>query len=96
MTCSGLRRRYPDYFIAKKKVETAEGTDLGKLCSVLMKEYPGAPCDTRDGIKLDLPTGWVQIRKSNTEPIIRVYVEDRQREMAEKLADKIITIVRNL
>ena len=96
MTCSGLRRRYPDYFIAKKKVETAEETDLGKLCSALMKEYPGAVCDTRDGIKLDLPSGWVQVRKSNTEPIIRVYAEDRQREMAEKLADKIITIVRNL
>ncbi len=95
-TCSGLRRRYPDYFIAKKRVETAGETDMGKLCSILMKEYPDAACDTRDGIKLDLPSGWVQIRKSNTEPIIRVYAEDRQKEMAEKLADKIITIVRNL
>jgi len=96
MTCSGLRRTYPDYFIAKKRVETAGETDLGKLCGILLEEYPGAACDTRDGIKLDLPSGWVQIRKSNTEPIIRVYAEDRQRELAEKLADKIISIVRNL
>ena len=96
MTCSGLRRTYPDYFIAKKRVETAGETDLGKLRTLLMKEYPGAACDTRDGIKLDLPSGWVQIRKSNTEPIIRVYAEDREREAAEKLADKIISIVRNL
>ena len=61
-----------------------------------MKNYPDAACDTRDGIKLDLPAGWVQIRKSNTEPIIRVYAEDRQKELAEKLAEDVIRIVRSL
>jgi len=96
VTCSTLRRQYPDYFIAKKRVETAGDTDMAKLCGMLMKEYPAAVCDTRDGIKLDLPSGWVQVRKSNTEPIIRVYAEDRQRELAEKLADNVIRIVMNL
>jgi phosphomannomutase len=96
VTCSGLRRQYPDYFIAKKRVETAGDTDMAKLCSILMKEYPAAACDTRDGIKLDLPSGWVQIRKSNTEPIIRVYAEDRHKELAEKLADDVMRIVRSL
>ncbi len=95
-SCSALRRQYPDYFIAKKRVETTGDTDLSKLRSILIKEYPGAACDTRDGIKLDLPSGWVQIRKSNTEPIIRIYAEDRKKESAEKLADRIITIVKNL
>jgi phosphomannomutase len=69
---------------------------MAKLSGVLMKNYPDAVWDTRDGIKLDLLAGWVQIRKSNTEPIIRVYAEDRQKELAEKLADDVIRIVRSL
>jgi phosphomannomutase len=96
VTCGGLRRQYPDYYIAKKRVETAGNSDMAKLSAVLMKNYPDAVCDTRDGIKLDLPAGWVQIRKSNTEPIIRVYAEDRQKELAEKLADDVIRIVRSV
>lgn len=96
MSCSSLRQKYPEYFIAKKKIETAHETDLDKLSGLLLKEYPGATCDRRDGIKLDLDEGWVQIRKSNTEPIIRVYAEDRNREKAERLADNVIRIVKNL
>jgi phosphomannomutase len=95
MTCSQLRREYPDYFIAKKRLETAGDKDLSRLCDRLLKEYPGAVCDTRDGIKLDLPSGWVQIRKSNTEPIIRIYAEDKKKELAEKLASDVMFIVKN-
>jgi phosphomannomutase len=94
--CSALRAKYPEYYIAKKKVETAHEADMEKLCSILMKEYPGAVMDRRDGIRMDLPSGWVQIRKSNTEPIIRVYAEDRGREPAERLAENVIRIVKNL
>lgn len=96
MSCSSLRQKYPEYFIAKKKIETARDADMEKLSGLLLKEYPGATCDRRDGIKLDLDEGWVQIRKSNTEPIIRVYAEDRNREKAERLADNVIRIVKNL
>lgn len=95
MKCSELRKKYPDYFIAKKRVETTGETDLSQLCDRLVKKFPGAACDTRDGIRLDLSTGWVQVRKSNTEPIIRVYAEDRQQEAAEKLASDVIMIVKN-
>ena len=96
MTCSSLRRRYPDYFIAKKRIELTGETDMSELGRVLAGEYPGASLDTRDGIKLDLPSGWVQIRKSNTEPIIRVYAEESDRERAEKLAANVTAIVKNL
>lgn len=96
VSCSTLRRRYPDYFIAKKRVELTGDVDLAELGRVLAREYPEASADTRDGIKLDLPSGWVQIRKSNTEPIIRVYAEERDRERAEKLAANVTAIVKNL
>ncbi|MDF1558934.1 MAG: phosphoglucosamine mutase [Bacteroidales bacterium] len=96
ISCSSLRRRYPDYFIAKKRVELTGDTDLAELCRVLAREYPEASQDIRDGIKLDLPSGWVQIRKSNTEPIIRVYAEERDRERAEKLAANVTDIVKKL
>lgn len=96
LSCSALRAKYPDYYIAKKKVETAHDADMEKLCSILQKEYPGALMDRRDGIKMELPSGWVQIRKSNTEPIIRVYAEDRGKEPAERLAENVIRIVKNL
>jgi phosphomannomutase len=96
ISCSGLRRRYPDYYIAKKRIELTGDVNLAELGRVLAGEYPGASLDTRDGIKLDLPSGWVQIRKSNTEPIMRVYAEERDREGAEKLADNVTAIVKNL
>lgn len=94
--CSELRRKYPDYFIAKKKIDLTGDIDMEKLCHALLEAYPEAACDTRDGIKLDLPTGWVQIRKSNTEPIMRIYAEEKAKEPAEKLAADVISIVKNL
>ncbi len=96
ISCSDLRRRYPDYYIAKKRIDLAGDVDLAELGRMLAGEYPRATVDTRDGIKLDLPSGWVQIRKSNTEPILRVYAEERDRERAEKLAANVTAIVKNL
>ncbi len=94
--CSELRKKYPSYFIAKTKMDLFGGIDMENLRLALVKAYPDARCDTRDGIKLDLPTGWVQIRKSNTEPIIRIYSEGQSREPAEKLAEEVKAIVKNL
>ena len=94
--CSELRRKYPDYYIAKKKIDLTGDIDMTRLCTALMNALPEAVCDTRDGIKLDLPSGWVQIRKSNTEPIMRIYAEERAKEPAEKLAEEVTRIVKNL
>lgn len=96
LTCSGLRQTYPDYFMAKKKLEISRPVDLVTLASKLKEAFPEAVPDTRDGIKIDLPTGWIQIRKSNTEPIIRVYSEERSMEQADNLAEQAISIVKNL
>ncbi len=96
MTCSSLRRRYPDYYIAKTKIELTADADLDKLLKALKEKFPHEAFDTRDGIKIDLPTGWVQVRKSNTEPIMRIYAEERNRERAEKLAAGVTAIVKNL
>jgi len=96
LTCSRLRQKYPDYFMAKKKLEISRPVDLIALAARLKEAFPEAATDTRDGIKIDLPTGWIQIRKSNTEPIIRVYSEERSMELADNLAEKAIGIVKNL
>lgn len=96
LRCSELRRKYPDYYIAKKKIDLTRDIDMTQLCSALIKAYPEALCDTRDGIKLDLPSGWVQIRKSNTEPVMRIYAEEKSKEPAEKLAAEVTKIVKNL
>jgi phosphomannomutase len=82
--------------MAKKKLEISRPVDLILLAARLKEVFPEAATDTRDGIKIDLPTGWIQIRKSNTEPIIRVYSEERSMELAENLAERAIDIVKNL
>ncbi len=94
--CSELRKKYPDYFIAKKKIDLPGLVDMEKLRTDLVRAFPDAHCDTRDGIKLDLPSGWVQIRKSNTEPIMRIYAEEKGMVQAEKLAADVTAIVKNL
>ena len=94
--CSELRKKYPDYYIAKRKIDLPGRIEMEELREKLFMAYPEADCDTRDGIKLDLPTGWVQIRKSNTEPIMRIYAEERTMEQAEKLAADVTVIVKNL
>ncbi len=94
LACSDLRKKYPDYFMAKKKIELTSGKDMNKLADALSREFPGMEIDRRDGIRVALPDGWFQVRKSNTEPIIRVYTEERTQEKAGLLADKIIEIVK--
>ncbi len=94
--CSELRKRYPGYYIAKTKIDLPGHIEMGELREKLAMAYPEAGCDTRDGIKLDLPAGWVQIRKSNTEPIMRIYSEARTMEQAEKLAEEVTVIVKKI
>jgi phosphomannomutase len=94
MKCSELRRRYPDYIITKKKLELLQGTDFKIVLDAVKKEFSDFEIDERDGIRIDYQGGWVQIRKSNTEPIIRIYAEGRTLRDAENLAEKVISIVK--
>jgi phosphomannomutase len=94
MKCSALREKYPDYIIAKKKLTLQPGTEFSIITDAVRKEFQGHEIDERDGLKIDCPGGWVQIRKSNTEPIMRIYAEGRTQKEADDLAEKVIAIVK--
>jgi len=94
MKCSELRRCYPDYIITKKKLELPQGTDFKIVLEAVKKEFSDFEIDERDGIRIDYRGGWVQIRKSNTEPIMRIYAEGKTLRDAENLAEKVISIVK--
>ncbi len=92
--CSSLRSKYPAYVIAKKKLVLEPGTDFDKILGSVRYEFRDMMIDERDGLRVDLPDGWFQIRKSNTEPIMRIYAEKKSQQEAEALAEKVITIVK--
>jgi phosphomannomutase len=94
MKCSELRRQYPDYVIAKKRLTLKTGTDFKAIIDAIKKAFSDSIIDDRDGIRIEHPGGWVQIRKSNTEPIIRIYAEGISSREAEDMAEKVISIVK--
>jgi phosphomannomutase len=94
MKCSELRKTYPDYYISKKKLDIAIGTDFKTILDKVREHFIDHEIDERDGMRVEHKNGWVQIRKSNTEPVIRIYAEGRSVEEAEYLADTIIGIVK--
>ncbi len=96
LKCSQLRELYPNYVIAKKKLTLETGTDVGKILESVRKHFNDHKIDERDGLRIEYETGWVHIRKSNTEPIIRIYAEGTSSEKAESLADEVIKIVKKL
>jgi phosphomannomutase len=95
-TCSQLRKLYPDYVIAKKKVSLEPGTDIDKILESVRNHFINHPIDERDGMRIEHKAGWVHIRKSNTEPIIRIYAEGRSLSDADSLAEEVINIVKKL
>jgi phosphomannomutase len=96
LKCSALRKKYPEYIIAKKKLTLQPGTEFSIITNAVRKEFQGYEIDERDGLKIDCPGGWVQIRKSNTEPIMRIYAEGRTQKEADDLAEKVIVIVKKI
>jgi len=96
LKCSALRKSFPDYFIAKKKYLLDPSVNISSVFDQIKKHFDEYEIDERDGIRIEHPSGWVHIRRSNTEPVIRIYAEDSTRDEAEKMADSIITIVKNL
>jgi phosphomannomutase len=94
LKCSELRKVYPDYAIAKKKLTLSPDADFGKITEAVKKYFAGYVTDERDGLWIEHPEGWVQLRKSNTEPIMRIYAERRTSGEAEELAEIVISIVK--
>ncbi len=88
-TLSGLRKKYPDYQMVKDKMELTPDLDMDGILSGLEKRFEGEQINTEDGLKLDFERGWVHLRKSNTEPIIRIYAESDTDAGAKALVDLI-------
>jgi phosphomannomutase len=89
-SCSALRRSYPDYFISKNKIDLKPGSDIEKILENLRMKYPARPVDTTDGLWIDFDREWVHLRRSNTEPILRIYAESSSLDAANALAAKFI------
>ena len=87
---STLRKTYPDYQMSKTKLARTADIDLEKIFVSLRAKYRNEQINTEDGLKIDFEQGWVHLRPSNTEPIIRVYSESNSIVVAENLAKKII------
>ncbi len=86
---SALRKTYPDYFISKNKIELSPEIDVDALLEKVKSAYSQHDITDVDGVKIDFPDGWVHLRKSNTEPIIRIYSEAATQEEAENFAEEI-------
>lgn len=90
MKVSDLRKTYPNYFMSKKKIELTPGLDVDGILKSIEVRYQNEPLTLIDGVKIDFHESWVHLRKSNTEPIIRIYTEAKSQEEADELADKFI------
>ncbi len=91
-----LRKTYPNYHISKKKVELTADLDVDNILEDIKQKYDKYPINTEDGIKINFEKEWVHLRKSNTEPIIRIYAESEFETTASNLADKIIRDIKEL
>ena len=90
MSVSALRKTYPSYFISKNKITLQDGMDIDDLLLKMGEKYKDQPCSTIDGLKIEFDKEWVHLRKSNTEPIIRIYSESSSEEKANFLAQTVI------
>lgn len=90
MKVSELRKTYPDYYMSKKKIQLTPDLDVDGILKAMEERYQNEQLTTIDGVKIDFSESWVHLRKSNTEPIIRIYTEAKSQEEADGLADKFI------
>lgn len=96
MKCSELRASYPDYFMSKNRIELTPEIDVDALLDTLKEKYAHERVNDIDGLKIDFENGWVHMRKSNTESIIRIYSEGKTMAEAEALAEKMIEEIKAL
>ena len=94
--CAALRAQYPDYFMAKKKIQLIEGINVEQILQNFKEKYKDEKVNDSDGIKVDFENSWVHLRRSNTEPIVQVYTEAKTQEEADELADRIIGELKSL
>jgi len=93
---SSLRASYPGYFISKNKITLTPEMDIDRLLLKVEDKYNKQPHSTIDGLKIEFDKEWVHLRRSNTEPIIRIYSEGNSETIADNLANKIITDIKEI
>jgi phosphomannomutase len=94
--CSDVRSQYPEYVIAKKKMQLTPEINVDNILESVKRKFKDYEINDIDGVKIEFDHGWVHLRKSNTEPIIRIYAESRDAASADVLADKIINEIKSL
>lgn len=93
---SEIRKEYPSYFMSKNKIELTADLDVDGILKAVEKRHSGEEVSTVDGVKIDFPENWVHLRKSNTEPIIRIYTEAKSQQEADDLAQKMIKEIQDI
>jgi phosphomannomutase len=96
LTLTGLRALYPDFEMSKKKIDLIPGTKVERILEALAVSNERFHLQTQDGLKIDRPDGWVHLRRSNTEPIIRIIAEAETKTAADQLADSYIADIMGL
>ncbi|OMP30083.1 phosphoglucosamine mutase [Mangrovimonas sp. DI 80] len=94
LSVSALRASYPNYFMSKKKIELTPDLDVDAILKTMAETYSNEKITTIDGVKIDFANSWVHLRKSNTEPIIRIYTEAPSQEEADTVADRFIAEIK--
>jgi phosphomannomutase len=94
MTVSALRASYPEYYMSKNKIELTPQIDVDAILIAMTEKYKNEDISTIDGVKIDFANEWVHLRKSNTEPIIRIYTEAPSQNQADALAMRIIAEIK--
>ncbi|MFH6603962.1 phosphoglucosamine mutase [Maribacter algicola] len=95
-TVAELRASYPAYFMGKKKIQLTPELDVDGILKAMAEKYKNEDISTIDGVKIDFPDNWVHLRKSNTEPIIRIYTEAKSQDEADDLGEKIIAEIKKI
>jgi phosphomannomutase len=96
MKCSELRATYPNYFMSKNKIQLTPEINVDAILTAMANKYSDENVSTIDGVKIDFDEEWVHLRKSNTEPIIRIYTESTSSEAANSLALRFMNEIKEL
>ena len=96
ITVSRLRNEYPSYYMSKKKIELTPQLNVDAILKAMEIKYDSEEINTIDGLKIDFAENWVHLRKSNTEPIIRIYTEAKSQDEADALAERIINEIKSI
>ena len=96
MSMTALRASYPNYVISKNKIDLDPKTDVDAILANMAERYKDFEVDTTDGVKIYIEKEWVHLRKSNTEPIIRIYAESKDEAAANALAKRIVADIEAL